>query len=105
MSYEVNISSEAQEDLRGIYAYIAFNLLSPLNAKGQIIRLNEAIRSLDEFPLRYKLVNFEPWKSLKLHVMVCDNYLVFYLVNEKSEEVLISRVLYGKRNIVRTLDD
>ena len=28
MIYAVHISREAEEDLRGIYAYIAFNLLS-----------------------------------------------------------------------------
>ena len=31
MSYAVCISHEAQADLRGIYAYITLNLLSPKN--------------------------------------------------------------------------
>lgn len=33
MSYLVSVSLEAQEDLRGIYAYIAFHLFAPKNAK------------------------------------------------------------------------
>lgn len=33
MSYLVSVSLEAREDLRGIYAYIAFHLFAPKNAK------------------------------------------------------------------------
>lgn len=47
MIYTVHISREAEEDLRGIYAYIAFNLLSFKNAQGQVNRLEKAILSLD----------------------------------------------------------
>lgn len=103
MSYKVTISREAQEDLRGIYAYIAFNLFSRQNALGQINRLEKAIRSLDIFPMRHQLVTFEPWKSRGLHVMPCDNFLVFYLPQEEKHEVIISRILYGKRNIIEVL--
>ncbi len=34
MSYAVCISDEAKEDLRGIYAYITFNLLAPKDPRG-----------------------------------------------------------------------
>ena len=51
MSYAVCISHEAEEDLRGIYAYITFDLMSPKNARGQIDRIEKAIQSLDQFPL------------------------------------------------------
>lgn len=33
MSYRISVSHEAQEDLRGIYAYIAFHLLAPKKCK------------------------------------------------------------------------
>lgn len=51
MSYAVCISHEAEEALRGIYAYITFNLLSPKSARGQIDRIEKAIQSLHQFPL------------------------------------------------------
>lgn len=105
MSYKVSISHEAEEDLRGIYAYITFDLLSPTNAQGQISRLEKAILSLDEFPLRHRLVSFEPWKSRGLHVMPCDNFLIFYVVQEEKQKVFISRVLYGKRNLEKVLGE
>ncbi len=46
MSYAVCISHEAEEDLRGIYAYITFNLLSPKNARGQIDRIEKLFKVL-----------------------------------------------------------
>jgi len=105
MSYKVSISHEAEVDLRGIYAYITLDLLSPKNAQRQISRLEQAILSLDEFPARHRLVSYEPWKSRGLRVMLCDNFLIFYFVQEEKQKVLISRVLYGKRNLAEVLDE
>lgn len=38
MNYEVVLSAQAEMDLRGIYEYIAFTLLAPENAIGQLKR-------------------------------------------------------------------
>ncbi|MBW9212348.1 MULTISPECIES: type II toxin-antitoxin system RelE/ParE family toxin [Terrabacteria group] len=104
MSYLVTLTREAEEDLRGIYAYITFSLLSPQNAKGQIDRIQKVIQSLDEFPMRHRLVDSEPWKSRGVHIVPCDNFLIFYLVKEEKAEVIISRILYGKRNLEEELN-
>lgn len=99
MSYRVSVSLEAQKDLRGIYAYITFHLLAPINAKQQLSRLEKAIKSLAEFPLRHRLVDDALWKKRDLHVMPCDNFLIFYFVQEKKKAVIVSRVLYQRRNL------
>lgn len=103
MSYKVSIAHETGIDLQGIYAYITLKLLSPKHAQGQISRLEQAILSLDEFPKRHRLVSFEPWKSRGLRVMLCDNFLIFYFVFEEKHEVIVSRVLYGKRDIEKVI--
>ena len=36
MSYKVTLTEQAENDLRGIFEYIAFDLLSPENAIGQL---------------------------------------------------------------------
>lgn len=41
MIYEVVTTRQADADLRGMYEYIAFELLSPDNAAGQFDRLEE----------------------------------------------------------------
>ena len=40
MTYEVTITEQADVDLRRIYEYIAFELLSPDNAAGQLERIS-----------------------------------------------------------------
>ena len=54
MIYEVEVSEQADRDLREIFEYIAFELQSPENAIGQLDRLEEQILSLDAMPKRYR---------------------------------------------------
>lgn len=56
MIYEVELSEQADSDLRGIFEYIAFELQSPGNARGQLDRLEEQILSLDTMPERYRKI-------------------------------------------------
>ena len=43
MKYMVDITAQAESDLRGIYEYIAFELLEPEIAAGQLERLEKGI--------------------------------------------------------------
>ena len=36
ITYDVNVSYQAEQDLRGIFEYIAFELLAPENAQSQL---------------------------------------------------------------------
>ena len=76
MIYEVEVSEQADRDLREIFEYIAFELQSPENAIGQLNRLEEQILSLDAMPKRYRKYEKEPWKS---H---CNIYSGFFIVVE-----------------------
>ena len=76
MIYEVELSEQADSDLRGIFEYISFELQSPENASGQLDRLEEQILSLDTMPERYRKYEKEPWKSRGLRVLPVDNYVV-----------------------------
>ena len=46
-------SQNRDRDLRGIYEYIAFELLAPENVAGQLERLENAISKLDHMPERF----------------------------------------------------
>ena len=54
MTYAVELSARADDDLRGIFAYIAYGLKSIQNAIGQIERLEQGILGLDELPERFR---------------------------------------------------
>lgn len=72
--YNVVYSSEALNDLRDIYSYIAQELLTPDTALNQVSRLRKEIRSLNFMPFRYALVDWEPWKSIGMHKVPVDSY-------------------------------
>lgn len=99
MIFEIEISEQADADLRGIFEYIAFELQSPENASGQLDRLEESIMSLDRMPERFREYENEPWHSRGLRLMPVDNYCVLYIPNKEDAVVTIIRVMYGGRDI------
>ena len=99
MIYEVIITKQADADLRGIYEYITFELLSPDNAAGPLERLEKRIMALEEFPEKFRPYEKEPWYSRGVRVMPVDNYLVFYILDKREKVVEILRVMYTGRNI------
>ena len=104
MIYEVELSEQADSDLRGIFEYIAFELQSPENAIGQLDRLEEQILSLDAMPKRYRKYEKEPWKSRELHILSVDNYVILYIPNSDKKVVTILRVMYAGRDIDNQLN-
>ena len=103
MSYSVKITAEADNDLRSIYEYIAFELKSSEKAIRQLDRLEQSILKLNEMPERYKLYENEPWKSKGLRMMPVDNFIVFYIPDNEKNTVTVIRVMYGGRNIEKQL--
>lgn len=97
--YTVIYSPQALDDLKDIYSYIAFELLVPDTAKKQVDRIRAEIRSLDFMPTKFAIVDWEPWKSMKMHKFPVDNFVVFYLIDSDTLTVTIVRIFYGGRNI------
>ena len=97
--WKVILSSDFQNEIRGIYNYIANTLSAPESALGQIRRILDATKSLDEMPNRCALYEKEPWRGRGLRKLLVDNYIVFYLTNEKTKEVVVFHVFYGGRDI------
>ena len=98
-SYEVGYSTDAYNDLREIYAYIANELLVPDTAATQLRRIQKKILSLDFLPSRYALVELEPWHSKKVHQLPVDNYIVYYVVKEEQKTVTVVRIFYSGQNV------
>lgn len=104
MIYEVEVSQQADSDLRGIFEYIAFELQSLKNASGQLDRLEKQILSLNTMPERYRRYEKEPWKSRGLRVLPVDNYVVLYIPDCDKKVVTILRVMYARRDIDHQLN-
>ena len=104
MIYEIEVSEQADSDLRGIFEYIAFELQAPENASGQLERLEEQILSLDTIPERYRKYEKEPWETRGLRVLPVDNYVILYIPDSDKKVVTILRVMYARRDIGNQLN-
>ena len=97
--YTIVYSPDALEDLRSIYSYIALEIMEPDIARKQVDRIRKKIRSLEMFPTGYGRVDWEPWASMEMRKLPVDNYIVFFLVEDKSMEVMVIRVFYGGMDV------
>ena len=97
--YTVRITEEALKDMEDIYRYIAEKLQSPENAIRQYNRIADGILTLETFPERHTVVDFEPERRSGL----VDNYSVFYVIREK--QVIVTSVLYSASNIEQRLKE
>lgn len=102
--WKVVLTPEFKQEFRNIYAYIAEVLLVPETAKKQVGRILDEVEELNEMPQKFALVENEPWHSRGLRKLIVDNYIVFYMPNEKTSEVIVFHVFYGGRNIDDLLD-
>lgn len=99
MKYTIFIAKKAEEDLGKIFEYLAYKVMAGENAVRQLNRIQTAIESLDEMPLRNRVYDKEPWKTRNLRIMPVDNYLMFYLTETEVLKVTILRIMYGGRDI------
>ena len=104
MIYGVEVSEQADSDLREIFEYIAFELQSPEIASRQLNRLEKHILSLDTMPKCYQKYEKELWKSRGLRVLPVDNYVVLYIPDSNKKVVTILRVMYAGRDIDNQLN-
>lgn len=103
--WNVTVTPEFGDDIRGIHSYISNTLLEPTIAKNLVDRILKAVGELSELPLRYPVYEKKPWQTRGLRKMSIGNYVVFYLTNEETSTVIVLHVFYGGRNIEKCLDD
>lgn len=97
--YNVEITPEAESDLRGIYRYVSDEKENPSAAFRLVSLIYEEIAKLDTMPGRFPIWRNEPWKSRGVRSMDVENYHVFYLVEEAPPRVIALRVFYNSRNV------
>lgn len=97
--YTVYYSPMAKDDLKSVFSYIAYTLLEKKTAADQTNRIRKEIHSLNIFPERYRLVEWEPWHQMGIRQIPVDNYIVYYKVNHKMQRVEVVRIFYGGQDI------
>lgn len=98
--YEVMIYPKPFRDIDDIYSYIAFEKLSPENAKGQTDRIWDAIKSLEIFPEAHQDRVIGRYAGKGYKQLLIDNYLAaIYKIDKPAKKVFVITVQYQGRNI------
>jgi len=90
MAYKIVYKAYAERDIWEIAAY-----LSEHSAAEKFLReVKDKIEKLTEMPFMYpKIAQYKDYRKI-----VAGNYVIVYLADEQAEEILIMRVVHGKRN-------
>ena len=105
MTYQVNLTDSAYVQLKEAIIYISNVLFEPEAANQWSDRIKKSISSLNNMPRRFPLVDEEPWRTEGIHKMTVDNFIVYYWVNDDTETVWITAVVYGRRDQLAALRD
>ena len=95
-NYEIVLTDIAQEELEEVYEYIFKNLYNELSADSLMDKMEKAIFSLEQNPYKYPEVHIRQRNEV-YRKLVVDNYIVLYEVDEEYKQVVVYRVIYGKR--------
>lgn len=103
MVYSVQISPSANQDIDGIFLYIAQKLNSPKAAMDLAEKLEEKIDLLAEQPFMFELSRDDRLYNLGYRRIVIDNYVLLYTEDEKKKTVFIAGVFYGGQSYEKYL--
>ena len=101
--YKIEIAAKAKLDMREIHAYVSDTIKAPNIADSLLDKIEAEILTLKNMPLRHAVERDEQLKLKNLRKLIVDNYLIFYIVNKKTETVFIVRVLYARRDWMNLL--
>ncbi len=97
-TYKIVIERTAENDLNDILSYISNTLHEPTIAKKLYNEIKEKFSNLKNMPHRHKIVNEEPYRSIGVRMLLIENYIAFYVVDEERKTVHIFRILYNRRD-------
>ncbi|NLB42677.1 MAG: type II toxin-antitoxin system RelE/ParE family toxin [Clostridiales bacterium] len=96
-NYTIKMTPKAADDLDNIYQYISEELFATSSAANILEKIEKGIMGLGQFPFSCNYVADEYLRNKGYRKLIIDNYVVFYLIEEENDKVIIMRVLYGKQ--------
>lgn len=95
--YSVKLMSRALRDLDGIYDYIAHTLLEPETALNLVIRIEDAILSLEMTPSRCPERKHGVYANRGYRQLFIENYTAIFRIDEAKKTVIVVTVRYSPR--------
>lgn len=103
MNYSLDITESFENDVGSVIEYISHKLYNP-DASERLLRNTEnTVSKIAENPFLYPVYHDETISEKGYRYAVISKYLIFYLIDEASKTIHISRFLYGGQNVVEIL--
>ncbi|MCL2163767.1 MAG: type II toxin-antitoxin system RelE/ParE family toxin [Oscillospiraceae bacterium] len=103
--YQVNTTETAERDLLDTAIYIAQTLSNKAAANRLLDKVDTATKSLSQNPMRQPLVKDEFLAAKGLRLLPINNYLLFYVVRDKTNCVNIIRFIHSRREWTNLFDE
>ena len=101
--YSITITEPAEQDLNSAVDYFVTVLKAPKAAQSLLDEIEEKFNFLSTNPLVYEIENDDYLQERNIRSVLVRSHLVFYIINQNSEEVIILRILYARRNWLNIL--
>lgn len=95
--YTYKFTQIAEAELDTIFDFISRNLPSPIAAKKLMAKIEKQIDRLAMFPFSASKCQNDDLHRQGYRKLIIENYIVFYLVDEDNKTVIISRIIFGRR--------
>lgn len=99
MAYKLIVALSFENYLDETFDYISNKLYSPLSAQNLLNKTEKIISNINDNPFLYPKCRNESLAQKEYHYAIVNNYLLFYSVDENTEQINILRFLYGRRSI------
>jgi toxin ParE1/3/4 len=99
----VEVTPQAEEQMREIVGYIARELGAPSSAMRLLDAFEREIGTLSSMPKRFPTVRREPWNTEGLRWVTVKNFILYYWVEDEAQTVHVTAVVYGRRDQVQAL--
>ena len=99
--YDLTYAETAAKDLTEIFDFIAAD--SRDIAVRYLGEIEQSILRLKDFPQLGQQAKYRELAVQGIRVLVHDDYLVFYIIDEENKKIEIVRVLRGSRNYVHLI--
>ena len=96
--YKLKFTKQSNNQIVEIFDYISYNLNSPQTAARLLREIKDKTLKLADFPEMYELVEFDPWRTYGIRKITVANFVIYYWPDHENKMVLITSVVYGKRN-------
>jgi len=103
--YHINTTETAERDLLDAAIYIAQTLSNKAAANRLLDKADTVAKSLSHNPMRQPLVNDKFLAANGLRSIPVNNYLLFYVVHEKTNSVNVIRFIHSRRDWANLFDE